>query len=159
MGYLVRRYYSMKIDKTAFIDPPEIITHSAFTTPAECQCDACCTKVIAKFIITTEDKIKLYLLEFQKNYERKTQWATSLGIFLTLIAALVTAEFKIFLGISAETWYAVFIICSVVSFGIMVLSLLHTFRRRQNSTVEYVVKKIIDSSTELHIQETIKVGN
>ena len=68
------------------------------------------------FIITTEDKLRLCL---HKNIDRldvKRKWWTPLALFVSLLLALTTAEFKEQFTIPAATWLAIFLIAAAVTF-------------------------------------------
>ena len=67
------------------------------------------------FIITTEDKLRLCL---HKNIDRldvKRKWWTPLVLFVSLLLALTTAEFKEQFTISAATWQAFFLFLALFS--------------------------------------------
>jgi hypothetical protein len=49
-----------------------------------------------EIIFTTEDKIKLCLCKYISSIEKRNSWQAPLGIFLTIIAAFSTTEFKEF---------------------------------------------------------------
>jgi hypothetical protein len=67
-----------------------------------------------EIIITTEDKIRLCLIEHLSRVEKKGAWMTPLGIFLTIAIVIPTTTFHDFL-LSAETWQAVFVLGGSVS--------------------------------------------
>ncbi len=73
-------------------------------------------------IITTEDKMRIFLSERLKRMEKKMGWLTPLGIFVTIIVALVTSTFKD-IGLDSATWHAIFIITGIISFGWLVFSI------------------------------------
>ena len=79
-------------------------------------------------IVTTEDKIRLHLLDHLNIMERKKEWITPSSLLITIIAVLITANFKDFL-LKSETWKLVFIICGVVSFVWLAKSLIFAFRK------------------------------
>jgi len=79
-------------------------------------------------IVTTEDKLRLHLLDHLNIMERKKEWITPLSILLTIIAVLITANFKDFL-LKSETWKLVFIIGGVASFVWLVKSLNAAFKK------------------------------
>jgi hypothetical protein len=94
-------------------------------------------------IVTTEDKVRLCLLEHLSLMEQKSAWLTPLGIFLTILIIFPTTTFKNFLQLKAEVWQSFFIwialfcaIWTVVSF----------MRARKSSTLDDVVKQIRQTS-------------
>jgi hypothetical protein len=68
------------------------------------------------FVVTTEDKIRLCLINHLSQSEKRNAWATPLGILLTLLIVFpTTTSFQKFV-VSADTWQAVFIIATFLSF-------------------------------------------
>ena len=66
-------------------------------------------------IFTTEDRIQLCL---HKNIDRldvKRKWWTPLGLSVSLLLALTTAEFKDQFAIPAATWHAFFLFSALFS--------------------------------------------
>lgn len=61
------------------------------------------------FIFTTVDKVKLSLIKHRSTIKIKNEWITPLGISISLLAALVTANFKDFLGLSHDIIESFFI--------------------------------------------------
>ncbi len=86
-------------------------------------------------IITTEDKIRICLSEHLKRMEKKKGWLTPLGIFATIIVALVTSTFKD-IGLDSATWHAIFIITGFISFGWLVWSINEA---RQSEKLEDII--------------------
>lgn len=66
--------------------------------------------------ISTEDKIKICLMDYLKDLGEKKSWITPLGLFVTIAITFSTTEFKDSFGLPKETWQAVFFIA-----GIMIL--------------------------------------
>ena len=62
-----------------------------------------------EFVVTTSDKLKLNLIEYQKAIGARKDWLTPFGVFLSLLLTITTAEFKDTLNIGKETWKAFFL--------------------------------------------------
>jgi len=60
-------------------------------------------------ITTTEDKVRLAVLTHLSRMEQRYQWVAPVGVFASLLAALVTADFKDVI-LSAPIWAAVFLL-------------------------------------------------
>jgi hypothetical protein len=58
----------------------------------------------------TVDKLRLTLLEHSQALVRSREWATPLGILIAIVLTLVTSKFRDALGMSADSWKAVFVI-------------------------------------------------
>lgn len=95
-------------------------------------------------IVTTEDKIKLCLVEFLGKVASKREWLSPLGIFLTIILTFITADFKDWL-VSKDTWRAIFIIAAVINFLWLIKTLKNIFI---SCTVEDIMYKIKESSLD-----------
>jgi hypothetical protein len=60
-------------------------------------------------IATTEDKVRLAVLTHLSRMEQRYKWVAPAGVFASLLAALVTADFKDLI-LSASIWTAVFLL-------------------------------------------------
>jgi hypothetical protein len=78
-------------------------------------------------ITTTEDKVRLAVLTHLKRIEDRRAWLAPGGIFLSILAAFVTADFKN-VWLPAATWQAVFFICSVASLVWLIISIVKALR-------------------------------
>ena len=92
----------------------------------------------------TVDKLKLILTDHIKRVEKSTLWQVPLGLFVTILIVLCTAEFKGALGLEKSVWQALFIISGVLSAGWLVWSL---FKYKQGLTIDELVNKIIDKQS------------
>lgn len=102
------------------------------------------TNVEQKYIVTTYDKIKLILIDWEKSKKVATEWWTYLGMTLSFLTPIFTADFKDFLGLSAEFLRSLFIILSL---GFGILTVVAVFRRilnRKEISIDSCVSKIIN---------------
>lgn len=67
----------------------------------------------------TEDKLVIFLKEYVENVECRDKWIAPLGIALTVVVTLVTAEFRAFV-VSADTWRAIFIMSGILALAWLV---------------------------------------
>lgn len=67
------------------------------------------TNLAQDIVVTTEDKIRICLMNHLNKIEKKNSWIAPAGILVTIIIALLTTTFKNFY-LSADTWVAIFII-------------------------------------------------
>lgn len=63
----------------------------------------------------TEDKLRVILYEHRDKNNQFYSWTTPLGIFVSCLLATITSNFGDTWGISASTWEAMFIICTVIT--------------------------------------------
>lgn len=95
-------------------------------------------------IITTEDKIRLYLQKHLDNMTKKNTWQTPAGIALTILITLITTDFKGFWFIKPDTWFGMFL-CFLFVFATISIASFLKFRK-SDSSIEEVVKDIKGSS-------------
>lgn len=67
-------------------------------------------------ILTTEDKIRLAILEHLHHMEERHGWIAPLGLLVPILAAFVTAEFRDAV-LTAAQWHALFIFSGLASFA------------------------------------------
>lgn len=103
------------------------------------------TNVKQKYIVTTYDKIKLILIDWEKSKQIATEWWTYLGLTLSFLIPIFTADFKDFLGLNAAFLKSLFI---VLSFGFCVLTIIAVIRRicnRKKISIDSCVSKITNT--------------
>ena len=100
------------------------------------------TNVKQKYIITTYDKIKLILIDWEKQRKFATEWWTYLGMTLSFLVPLFTAEFKDFLGFSAEFLKALFIFLSIIFGAITFIAIIRRLYNHKKISIDYCVNEI-----------------
>lgn len=90
-------------------------------------------------IITTEDKLRLNLIDFKTRLTDHRSWISPLGIFLAILIVFPTTSFKEFLGISPDTWQAMFIFTGLLSFGWLIKTI---FRIQSAASIDQFVLSI-----------------
>jgi hypothetical protein len=95
-------------------------------------------------ITTTEDKVRLTLLNYLKKIEKKRAWLTPLGLMISLTLTLMMSAFKNW-GLNADTWKAIFIIGDIASFIWLVYAVIESFRSIKLDDVIAELKKHSDS--------------
>ncbi|WP_025041159.1 hypothetical protein [Nitrosospira briensis] len=73
-------------------------------------------------IVTTEDKLKLVLLEWQQTRVGRDAWIAPVGIFISIFMTLLTADFRKFL-LAAAVWEAIFYVALILVFGWLIYTL------------------------------------
>lgn len=94
--------------------------------------------VSQNLIVITEDKLRIHLSKSTKKMEKRGGWMAPLGIFVSLLLSILTADFKNF-GLESSTWEAMFIIGAVASFLWLAYALL---QRLHVETVDEVIERI-----------------
>ena len=98
-------------------------------------------------ILITKDKIENILLKHANRLNARTAWVAPFGISSSLGLALVTtSEFKNFIGISAHTWNAFFILALVASGAWLIISLVILIYGWKKYSINAVIEEFEDES-------------
>ena len=126
------------IDQTR---PPETVSIDTNTIAAHLMKDSNVhLNVSQEVIITTEDKVRICLIEHLKKVEHKKGWIAPLGIFIAICTTLSTSTFNnIFLD--APTWRAIFLLVGVISFCWLVWSVIMAFKSEKVDDIVLELKK------------------
>lgn len=98
-------------------------------------------------LVVLEDKVRLILADYEKQFKSVTDWLSLLSLWATLIVAILTAQFEDFYFISA----------SVIKDGFWLAALYITYRvirnvllywKRKPITIEDVIQQLRDSSEQ-----------
>ena len=90
----------------------------------------------------TEDKLHVILLEYEKKNKKFYSWTTPLGVFISCLVATLTSSFQKALGLSPDTWKAIFILCTVSSFIWFVLSAFGALKNRKDREICRLIELI-----------------
>lgn len=85
--------------------------------------------VSQEIIITTEDKLRIHLMEYSQEQRTKTGWISPASFFLTLLIILTTATFRDFILPSA-TWHALFILLTIGSVIWLIVSIVRSVKSK-----------------------------
>lgn len=107
-----------------------------------------------EFIITTEDKLNLHMSQYKQKLEKKQSWIAPISIFFTLLATLLTANFKNAMGLPANTWQALFIFSTVGTFIWFLTTLKYIFCK--NTSVEDMVNELKEKSIRQNQKPLVK---
>ncbi|EHQ29806.1 hypothetical protein [Mucilaginibacter paludis] len=96
-----------------------------------------------EFILTNMDKVELLLIAHHNVIKRKIDWLAPLGIFITLLATLATAEFtKTGFGIEPIIWKSLFLFACISSFALTVYFAYGAIKDWNKGTVEEFIRKL-----------------
>jgi hypothetical protein len=121
--------YKRSIDKIAslsYIDPHNVEASDG---------------VKPKIIRTDENAIKLHLMDYQKNII-ESDWSTLIELILTLVTTLVSGTFNNFLGISSDTWRALFLILLLMSIYRLIRSCYKFYKLNGKNNTEIFIDKL-----------------
>jgi hypothetical protein len=90
-------------------------------------------------IVITADKARLCLHAAINNTERSKAWQTPAGILVTILVVFPVSTFQDFLGVSKDTWKALFIFSALFFLVWFIRCLL---KIRKSPTVEQIVNQL-----------------
>lgn len=102
-------------------------------------------------VFTTEDKIRICLMNHLGQVEHKKGWIAPLGIAVAIAVAFVTTKFQDSLYLSADTWKAIFIVAGVIVAGWLIKAIWKAICSRSsiNAVIEEIKKSAIQSGASL----------
>ena len=98
-------------------------------------------------IMTTEDKVRLCLNEHAEKLAIRKTWAAPVALFVTIVLAILTADFKDFLSIPKATWHALFIISAVITGAWAVKTIYEAIRTK--TSIEHIIQELKESSQDI----------
>ena len=110
------------------------------------------SNVSQEIIITTDDKIRLCLIDHLSKMEKKNGWVAPLGILLTIGIVFPTTTFREFLFLNPDVWKAIFVIGGILSFIWLIRAFIQS---RQSTSLTDVVLKIKASGISQNIAPEI----
>jgi hypothetical protein len=100
------------------------------------------TNTKSDLIEITEDKLENILLKHLSKLNKVRGWLTPFSLLITILIVLLTADFKLFLGVSKEIWNAVFILGFIVTLIWTVISVYSAIICSKNSTIGFLISEI-----------------
>ena len=97
-------------------------------------------------IITTEDRLRGLLRDYEDCLSVKDRWWTPASVLITLVFVLSTSNFHDALGIPQATWQAICIICTVLCVIWLIKTGFQAFSARKS--IENVITDIKKDSVE-----------
>ena len=95
--------------------------------------------VAQEYIMITEDKTYRCLRDWKDKIEARKAWIAPVLLLIPLVLTFVTATFRDALGLSKDTWQAVFVLGMVFA-GVWTLrELLNLLNRKDTLTVEQLI--------------------
>ncbi|MDK9779727.1 MULTISPECIES: hypothetical protein [unclassified Vibrio] len=91
-------------------------------------------------ISISEEKLRLQLIEYEKSVKYRFAWGAPLGVFLTLITAILTTDFKMFLLLDKEKWELLYWVGASFTFYLSVKYWLNA--RSHKVTMDVLIDRI-----------------
>ncbi|WP_296222087.1 hypothetical protein [Pseudomonas sp. UBA2684] len=93
-------------------------------------------------VVITVDRLRILITTHIEFVEKSTGWQAALGVFISLVAALSTADFKETFNVAGDVWKALFIIATIISFAWLVRGVVYYFKAEK---IESLLGKITAS--------------
>jgi hypothetical protein len=100
------------------------------------------TNTKSDLIEITEDKLENILLKHLDKLNKAKGWLTPLSLFITIIIVILTADFKLFIGIEKEVWKAIFVLSSFITFVWTVVSVYKAIICSKKSSISFLISEI-----------------
>ena len=107
-----------------------------------------------KVLVTTEDRLKLRLVEHARRVETSNGWIAPLGIFAALVTSLATADFRSFI-FPAATWQAFFLFAAVAS-GIWLFRAVWVAVRTRTDVDTLIAEIKIDEPVKRKVKKAVR---
>ncbi|MDH0660459.1 hypothetical protein ACTS91_16010 [Empedobacter falsenii] len=95
-----------------------------------------------EIIITTSDKIELVLIKTKEILTSKRDWWTPFGLSMAFVTTLCTADFKGFLGLTNDTWKALFIFLTIAAFIWLIFTLIKLIKYWGKGDLKTIIDQI-----------------
>ncbi len=93
-------------------------------------------------IMTTQDKLRLAIIEYRDVLASRKEWISAGSLSLSLLTSLMLAQFQDKLGLSADTWRALYGFFFSLAFFWLINSLIRLYRNRKRGDVDYLIQQI-----------------
>lgn len=87
-------------------------------------------------------RLKNILRDYDDSVKKTSDWVGVLALVISLILANCTASFNQFLGLSSETWKAIFVLCMLASIIWLIVVVIRLFLTRKKRRIDYLIECI-----------------
>ena len=99
-------------------------------------------------LAVSEDKLRLCLIEHREALSSRLKWLTPFTLLLSLVATISTSTFHETAGIKPESWFAVFLICSVLSLIWFLYEIAKMIVTWKNGSVDKLIQSIKNNTEQ-----------
>lgn len=104
--------------------------------------------------IILEDKVRLTLIAYEKQFEKTVDWWTPLSILVTILVAILTTEFEDFWFIPKDTMRAMFYMAAIYFFAKTLQKGYNAFTAKRIS-IDDVIKELRESSEQQKSEDVL----
>ena len=101
------------------------------------------TNVERDVIVIDANKVRLLLNKKYDSLKAQRDWTTPVGIFLALVIAQVSADFKATWGLIGPTWHAIFVISSLLCAAWSFTTIVKAIRMWGKNSVDEIVDEML----------------
>ena len=91
-------------------------------------------------------RLKNILRDYDDAVKKTSDWIGVLALVISLVLANCTAVFRSALGLTADTWKAIFVICMIAAFIWLIVVFVRLYITRKRRKIDYLIKNIIAES-------------
>lgn len=102
-----------------------------------------CENLDHTLIKISEEKLRLVLNDYEESVQSRNSWLAPLGVFLTLLTAIITTDFKT-AYFSKDTWEALYVIGTLGSLFYFAKAIYK--QSKNNVTLDNLIEKIKNKS-------------
>lgn len=100
-----------------------------------------------KIVVVDLVQLRNLIRDHDEAIKKSADWVSILALFVSLVLANITASFHHFLGLSPDTWKAIFVICTIASAIWLIVIFIQRYRNRNTRCVDYLIKQLTDEAT------------
>lgn len=100
-----------------------------------------------KIVLVDLVQLRYLLRDHDEAIKSSADWISIMALFVSLVLANITASFHGFLGLSSDTWKAVFVICTFASAIWLIVVFIQRCRTRNTRSIDYLIKQLTDDAT------------
>ena len=105
---------------------------------------------VTELLIVDVAKLKNELRDYDEAIKQTGDWISVVSLAISLILVNCTSNFQEFLGLSSETWKAIFVIGMAASIIWVVVVLVRLYRYKDKYNVDNLIKSIIDKAETIN---------
>ncbi len=100
-----------------------------------------------KIVVVDLVQLRNLIRDHDEAIKNSADWVSIMALFVSLVLANITASFHHFLGLSPDTWKAIFVICTIASAIWLIVIFIQRFRNRNTRSIDFLIKQLTDEAT------------
>lgn len=100
-----------------------------------------------KIVVVDLAQLRNFLRDHDDAIKSSSDWISILALLASLVLANITASFQSILGLSPDSWKAIFVICTIAAAIWLLSVIIKRFRYRKTRSIDYLIKQITDEAT------------